>query len=136
MSAKARKQELAGTVFSISGMRAFDDPENPISLALKWLVEDDLRHMCPGDENIPQRYILALLYFSTNGDDWMKCRRDDMAPCVGKNFLSVYHECEWGGITCDSNERIQKINLGEFQKLERRLSTVLLFWVLTIFSYR
>jgi hypothetical protein len=108
-----RKQEIAKNVMSISGMGGFDDVEHPIYRAFSWIVEDDPLHLCPDDTNLLQRYALSLLYFATDGDNWIKCRRDDLAPCNAENFLSGSHECEWGGITCDSVNRIQKINIGK-----------------------
>ena len=65
-------------------------------------------------ERLTQRYVLAVLYFSTGGDDW-----DD-----DNQFLSAKHECDWyssdgrllRGITCDDNQRVIKLILGELRK--------------------
>jgi hypothetical protein len=113
MAADTRRQAIATQVVSISGTAGFDDPEHPVFMAFDWLVEEDTLRLCPDDANLLQRYVLALLYFSTGGDNWIKCRRDGVTLCQGENFLSNAHECEWGGITCDSLDRIQKLNLGK-----------------------
>lgn len=64
--------------------------------ALQWIVEDDPLRLPipnltetnedgPSSWKIRQRYVLALLYFSTNGNQW----ENDY------NFLSTYDECRW-----------------------------------------
>jgi hypothetical protein len=100
---------------SISGMGEFDDVEHPVYMAFDWIIDGDPLHLCPDDANLAQRYVLSLLYFSTGGDNWMKCRRDGLAPCIEENFLSGSHECEWGGITCDSLKRVKNLNIGKWQ---------------------
>jgi hypothetical protein len=113
MPTSDRMQAITKVVTDISGTRDFDDPEHPVYKALYWMVDEDLLYLCPDDDNLEQRYVLVLLYFSTSGDNWMKCRRDGLPICNGKNFLSETHECEWGGITCDSLNRVKNINLDD-----------------------
>jgi hypothetical protein len=108
-----RRQSIANAVISISGDDPFDDAGSPVWLAFTWLVNDDQYYVCPEDESLAQRYALAVLYFATDGDNWMKCRRDGLAPCTDQDFLSEYSECLWGGITCDAFGRVQKINLDD-----------------------
>mmetsp|Transcript_24628 Transcript_24628/g.52498 ORF Transcript_24628/g.52498 Transcript_24628/m.52498 type:complete len:242 (+) Transcript_24628:405-1130(+) len=50
-------------------------------------------------KKIIQRWVLAVFYFSTNGEDWEECSRDD-EECPGTSFLSIENECEWFGIQC------------------------------------
>jgi Leucine-rich repeat (LRR) protein len=97
----------------ISGDGALDDPEHPTYLAFDWIVDEDPLHVCPEDSNLLQRYALVVLYFYTEGDSWIKCRRDGLAACTAENFLSAFHECEWGGVTCDPLYRVQRLNLDE-----------------------
>ena len=104
---------IKDVIVAISGMGAFDDVEHPVFMAFSWIVSDDPMRLCPDDENLPQRYALVLLYFATFGDDWNKCTRDGGTPCTGAKFLSGHHECDWGGVTCDSLDRVIKINLGK-----------------------
>lgn len=113
MSTNDRMQAITKVVTYISGMWDFDDPEHPVYKALYWMIDEDPLHLCPDDGNLEQRYVLVLLYFSTSGDNWTKCRRDGLPICNGKNFLSGTHECEWGGITCDSLNRVKNINLDD-----------------------
>ena len=60
-----------------------------------WLVYDDYRRLDASSPHLLQRYVLALFYFSTNGDKWKK----------SLGYLTAKNECHWGGITC-ANERI------------------------------
>eukprot|EP00567_Pseudictyota_dubia_P004580 CAMPEP_0197441490 /NCGR_PEP_ID=MMETSP1175-20131217/7746_1 /TAXON_ID=1003142 /ORGANISM="Triceratium dubium, Strain CCMP147" /LENGTH=1129 /DNA_ID=CAMNT_0042971775 /DNA_START=147 /DNA_END=3536 /DNA_ORIENTATION=+ len=72
---------------SPSSRTALDDAESPQGQALNWLVEQDERRVDPVNEKtIVQRYVLALLFFSTSGP---KSWKDKL------NFLSSQHECEW-----------------------------------------
>ena len=41
-----------------------------------------------------QRYILALLYVSTGGDEWVN----------NEKWMSSVSECEWHGLSCDTFE--------------------------------
>lgn len=56
-----------------------------------------------------QRWVLAVIYYSTNGDSWLKCSAGGEAsdlcgaedPFVGKSrFLAPVSECQWAGISC------------------------------------
>jgi len=74
----------------------------PQNKAFKWLIEDDCVQLCPDDPFLIQRYVLALLYFSTSGMDW-----------IGSEFLSCKHECGWfvGKVECNSKMKISKLVL-------------------------
>eukprot|EP00587_Corethron_hystrix_P004909 CAMPEP_0113297048 /NCGR_PEP_ID=MMETSP0010_2-20120614/74_1 /TAXON_ID=216773 ORGANISM="Corethron hystrix, Strain 308" /NCGR_SAMPLE_ID=MMETSP0010_2 /ASSEMBLY_ACC=CAM_ASM_000155 /LENGTH=414 /DNA_ID=CAMNT_0000149875 /DNA_START=17 /DNA_END=1262 /DNA_ORIENTATION=- /assembly_acc=CAM_ASM_000155 len=53
------------------------------------LSEED----CPPDDPMDlQRYVMALYYYSTNGDNW-----DDKGNYLDQNL----DECDWLGLTCD-----------------------------------
>ena len=52
---------------------------------------------CPDDPGLAQRFILSLLYFSTNGDMWL----DDFG------FLSGIEECDQ--VVCDAHDRVVQI---------------------------
>eukprot|EP00588_Corethron_pennatum_P005459 CAMPEP_0194289768 /NCGR_PEP_ID=MMETSP0169-20130528/39785_1 /TAXON_ID=218684 /ORGANISM="Corethron pennatum, Strain L29A3" /LENGTH=845 /DNA_ID=CAMNT_0039037155 /DNA_START=122 /DNA_END=2659 /DNA_ORIENTATION=+ len=76
------------------------DNSSPQSLALQWIIEDDLRHLCPGDPKLNQRYIAALLYYSMGGAAWAK----------STHFLTEIDECEWFGLSCTGNGDIHYID--------------------------
>lgn len=44
------------------------DTGSPQDRALQWLIDEDQFTVCPDDPKALQRYILAVTYYSTNGD--------------------------------------------------------------------
>ena len=92
----------------------FSDESSPQFLALEWLVYNDLSALEVENSTInelSERYIMALLYFATTGDNWTWEYR----------FLSDTSICEWnfvdqndntGGVFCDANGSISDINIG------------------------
>ena len=99
--------------------------------ALEWLVKLDkanLQTAIPSDFNeqevfeyeqilyqVRQRFIMALLYTATNGQDWTQ-------QC---NFLSESNECEWRnvnllddtkGVTCNDAGQIESLQLCKYSQ--------------------
>ena len=49
----------------------FDDPESPQSRSFHWLSDDSFRQSDQAtDRELLERYVLAVCYFSTDGDTW------------------------------------------------------------------
>ncbi len=69
--------------------------------ALDWFVHTDQGNG-PG-VNARQRITLALLYYATNGTNWID----------QKKFLTSISECDWDGIKCD-NGIVEEIIIGTF----------------------
>mmetsp|Transcript_21029 Transcript_21029/g.34779 ORF Transcript_21029/g.34779 Transcript_21029/m.34779 type:complete len:679 (+) Transcript_21029:108-2144(+) len=89
----------------ISGIDSFTTPGSPQYKALHWIALED-RHQVHVDEteHIMQRYILAVLFFSTNGMDW----KDQF------EFMTADNECDWSGaLQCNSEGSITDIDLRE-----------------------
>jgi hypothetical protein len=66
------------------------DPTTPQSQALIWLADDDeaqLDFTNADEERIIQRFVLAVMFFSTTRSNWTETY----------NFLSPSNECEWVG---------------------------------------
>ena len=62
----------------------------PQQQAFDWLLRDDGAQLCPDDDNLIQRYVLAVFYFSTNGDSWRECNAPFIFdPCEVTTPLSV-----------------------------------------------
>lgn len=80
---------------------------SPQNLAFNWLVDDDAFGICPDDEKLIQRYVMALFYFSTDGSSWTECGQ--VGGCAGTNFLSGTHECDWAGISCNNDDCVTEI---------------------------
>jgi hypothetical protein len=69
---------------SLDGGAALSDPSSPQYKSLRWLSNNANLDEYSDVQKI-QRYILAVLYYSTNGDGWL--RRD--------GWLSDEDECSW-----------------------------------------
>jgi hypothetical protein len=108
---------------------------SPQNEAYNWLLKD--KFYCYSDPKLIQRYIMALTYFSTDGDKWTNCGEDgtcDPAICKdfgrkprlgGNRWLSNGTECEWCGAACNTtNKCITDIDLGKlstyFQTSKRK----------------
>jgi len=117
-----REQTMNNILRSLSENQSyFENPTSPHSYALEWITHEhdsnDI-YLCPDSINLIQRYVVVLLYFQTGGDNWNYCARDEEngGLCVADNvqrnsFLTLGSECAWGGITCDENKKLQRINL-------------------------
>ena len=68
----------------------FDDSDTPQSKAKEWCINDMAKVNEETSDRIAQRYILATLFFSTNGNGW-----------VNANGWLNGHECLWHGVTCE-----------------------------------
>ena len=52
---------------------------NPRTAALHWLAAVDPRRLSVDDPHLPQRYILAVIYFSTNSAEWPEGGWDELS---------------------------------------------------------
>ena len=92
----------------------FDDPSSPQFAALQWLLEEDEFEVCPNSRNLEQRFVVAVLYFATNGSGWKSCSSgSDNENCDRKAFLSSGHECGWGGVHCTNTGKIIWLHMDE-----------------------
>ena len=111
-----RAQQISDLIIE-STETTFQDILNdstPQHRAFHWLMYEDEVYVCPEDEGIVQRYVIAVFYFATGGDTWTRCGADKAySSCDETNgevrFLSVAHECQWYGISCDGMNSITKI---------------------------
>jgi hypothetical protein len=95
------------------------DLVTPQGLAANWLINQDYRKVCP-DEKVVQRWVMAVFYYATNGDEWLQCSVDGSDEC-GSNlpfkskqrFLSDFSECDWAGITCNTDDCVTEIEFEE-----------------------
>jgi hypothetical protein len=93
--------DLLSSVSSDDGA-ALNTPSTPQNKALKWL-EDDTNLESYSDETIIQRYALATLYYSANGDSW----HDNTL------WLDSGEECgRWHGLSCTTSGIATQLNLG------------------------
>ena len=106
------QERIAGILAALDSIADPDRIRNnsfPQGLATTWLIEADGKQVCPGNRKLIQRWTLAVIYFSTNGNSWFQCSDNQAAtdicgaedPFVGKTrFLSENHECTWAGVSC------------------------------------
>ena len=86
--------------------------------AYRWLVSRDLAQLCPLDDNMYQRYTLAVLYYETDErQTWTSCYVGDpgcgsagSAFAGSEAYLSSASECRWAGVTC-SNDVVVLLNI-------------------------
>lgn len=95
----------------ISNSTLFSNTNSSEYKAFDWLVYKDDRRVCPFDETLVQRYVLAVLYYTTNGDDWWNCTQNEATDCGEFPFLSPASECNWGGIYCDDSSSVTRITM-------------------------
>ena len=91
------------TLKSISGNAVFDDGNTPQYSAASWMIDQNYSNVTLV---IAQRYVLATLYYSTNGEKWGVCSatENNTVPCSGAQYpyLSEMSECLWYGSTCNN----------------------------------
>lgn len=66
------------TASEVSKNRDLVRDRTPQSKALDWVVSQDGAQLCPDDPRVLQRYILAVFYYSTDGDNWAECSEGSM----------------------------------------------------------
>jgi hypothetical protein len=106
-----RSEQIASIATVLSAGNEFDDIETAQFKALNWITNLDSLYLCPDDPTLAQRYILAVLYYQTSGDNWLRCTSDGLTSCDGAAFLSAESECKWGGIGCDTNGQVTDVSL-------------------------
>jgi hypothetical protein len=88
----------------------------PQNRAFEWLVNVDPAQVCPGDTlDVVQRYVLALLFYSTGGENWNECG-GGVSPCLDDvPYLSAQNVCSWYNTLCDEPDgNLIEIRLGTF----------------------
>jgi hypothetical protein len=135
-----READLLAIVEDISDPVLLQQAGSPQDLAFTWLVEDDFTPdgdavACPADVvQVQQRYILAVFYYSTDGDNWLRCSQDsaltecyacsiDRVPtdCVTADkqdelqalYLSYFSECDWFGSICNGDNVLIELGVGK-----------------------
>lgn len=111
---------------------------SPQKDAIEWLEQDVCdcsRESCLTDDRLVQRYILAVLYYSTNGSSWPACSKpediestdtcqvqstygvniitisDDVKVSEGFRWLTCNTECEWSGANCNNKNELGVIDM-------------------------
>jgi len=125
MSREQRAEEILFILLDVSTPTLLSDLSTPQGRAFRWIVDEDEFYVCPSDNtcDVVQRYVLAVMYFSTNGNNWFQCSGNPAASddCgsdfpfdAGQSrFLAPVTECDWAGIRCSENLCVTEIEFGE-----------------------
>uniref|UniRef100_A0A7S4VGA5 L domain-like protein n=1 Tax=Ditylum brightwellii TaxID=49249 RepID=A0A7S4VGA5_9STRA len=115
LTQEERYNEIFDELSAVSNPDDLSNPDSPQGEAIDWLVNEDGLQLCPGDETLTQRYVLAVLYYSTDGDNWFRCSNTEEGKlnCDREAFLSPVSECQWGGVRCNDGEKVKKIGLDQ-----------------------
>ena len=79
---------IVDALLNVSDSALFDI-STPQYKAVQWLIHDDRDGRDKEDPRLVQRYILALLYFALNGEEWVN----------QDGFVTDEDECFWFGIS-------------------------------------
>eukprot|EP00562_Extubocellulus_spinifer_P008446 CAMPEP_0178506372 /NCGR_PEP_ID=MMETSP0696-20121128/19639_1 /TAXON_ID=265572 /ORGANISM="Extubocellulus spinifer, Strain CCMP396" /LENGTH=1075 /DNA_ID=CAMNT_0020135765 /DNA_START=446 /DNA_END=3674 /DNA_ORIENTATION=+ len=121
MSREQRAEEILFILLDVSTPTLLSDLSTPQGRAFRWIVDEDEFYVCPSDNtcDVVQRYVLAVMYFSTNGNNWFQCSGNPAASddCgsdfpfdAGQSrFLAPVTECDWAGIRCSENLCVTEI---------------------------
>lgn len=105
-----RDSQILDILGGISDPTALQTRGTPQFRAARYLIDEDLLLLCPGEEKLVQRYVMSLLYFATNGNSWTRCSQRDNS-CPVPNYLSAIDECEWFGLFCNEDFAITEISI-------------------------
>ena len=86
-------------ITEFASLTYFEDKSSPQHQALCWLLGEITG---PVDSSIIQRYVLAVMFYSINGDGWTN----------NAHWTSGEDHCNWYGISCDNFKGVvSKLNL-------------------------
>jgi len=106
-SAASRDRAFLGILADVTPLSVLLDPDTAQRAAFEWISGKDPAQVDPCTYGtVEQRYALASLYFMTESNGWSDNSR----------WLSGAPECEWDGVTCDRNGRVQNLALCKFGK--------------------
>ena len=94
-------EQLDATLRTVSSESEMTTNEDSHSYqARQWMLYQDLLRddvIREGPFWVIQRYILVLLYFSTNGDQWLESNKEGF-------LIRDTSECQWAGVTCSEDD--------------------------------
>lgn len=127
-----RNDAIISNIATITNTAILFDEQTPQNKALQWIIYHDPAELPADATNIIQRYTLATLYYSTNGETWKTCGNTDneSETCGNEDdvfvFMSSVPECKWYGVQCQgdnitnidlSNNRLRGTIPGEISSL-------------------
>jgi len=128
-----REKQLLAIYSTVSKKEDILSNGTPQNKAFNWILTKDERCVCPTDTGceLVQRFVMAVYYYSTNGDSWANCGASsatcdpngtifngkETSKCYSgadKRWLSKDPSCKWCGNNCDDplyQDCITQINL-------------------------
>ena len=77
LTPEERADAFTALALSVTPVSVLDDPFSSQSLALKWIIEDDVPEtpVCPNVDDCKalERYVMASFYFAAGGGKWDQC---------------------------------------------------------------
>jgi hypothetical protein len=118
----------------VVGQQKLADTNTPYYKAMDWIINKDPMKLGPDATNLIQRYLTALLYFSTTEfGPWLSCNPAEKGQdesCMWAQlatvfpntyqevpwyrWLSSYNECQWAGVFCDEFNQTRAFELCKF----------------------
>ena len=92
-----RGKEIISTISYISDRMNLQNIATPEYQATCWLIYDDTRNLYSTAPDLLQRYIVALIYYSTEGLRWNN----------NWGYLGTKSECDWYGMKCNEGKVIE-----------------------------
>lgn len=108
MSPSERLEQIQSIINVVSDPFLLANGQTNQGMAMDWIIFTDEKQVCPGSSTLVQRYVLALFYYNTIGDDWNNCYANSPL-CPASNWMSADHECNWFGVSCDGNDKVTEI---------------------------
>jgi len=119
MSPDEREIQIFNVLQSASSIADLETPGSAQNEAANWLINLDSVYICPDDNTLVQRYVMAVFYYSTEGDDWARCNapsnftnpeavdeanKNCFMAIRGNAWLTPGSECAWAGVICESTQ--------------------------------
>ena len=118
LSLAERKSELSRIASNVTNQTNDSSSHH----AITWILYNDSFQLpCDKTQKLIQRYILANIYFTLDGNNWKRCRAiahsspsntNDTCLKETQRFLSNEDECKWHGIQCNRDGFVTKVTLG------------------------
>jgi len=128
-----REKQLLELYSTVSSKKDIETKDSPQNKAFNWILNKDEYCVCPSDKGCEpiQRYVMAVYYYSTKGEDWANCgassatcnpsgvtnKGSNTSACYSgadQRWLSKDPSCKWCGNNCDDPlypDCITQINL-------------------------
>ena len=104
LAATERGRDIVTLLSTVSGMATLADFNSVRYKAACWLVNDDPRALEANDPKLIQRYVLSVIYLTTDGPNWE----------AQLSFMGGKDECSWEAVGCNTQNVVNYIYLGMF----------------------